>query len=161
MDLAPLRKGIYEAQMTKLVQLLLAPSDVFIDIGGNEGYFSVIASSRVSNEPVHCVEHQSRLLSILHKNFELNGSKVILHETSISDEDGHLDLFLRTPTNRRIQHAPPLEVGITSGGGSIHNPRFVLSEELDRQSKAYQDRLRGSENSRRRGGQSCTEWNTG
>jgi FkbM family methyltransferase len=94
-----LRNGIYEAQMTKLVQLVLGPSDVFIDIGANEGYFSVIASSQLSNGAVHCIEPQSRLLGILRKNFELNGSRVILHETAISDQDGHLDLFLRPSTN--------------------------------------------------------------
>src|ERR1700722_6804635 len=94
-----LRDRTHEARMTTLVQLLLGPSDVFIDIGANEGYFSVIASSQVPNGAVHCIEPQSRLLGILHKNFELNGSNVILHETAISDQDGRLDLFLRPSTN--------------------------------------------------------------
>ncbi|MGI0480748.1 hypothetical protein ACN4EE_08150 [Geminocystis sp. CENA526] len=48
-----LSKGIYEPQMTQLLYLLLRDSDTFIDIGGNEGYFSIIASSLVKNSLVH------------------------------------------------------------------------------------------------------------
>src|SRR5687767_9222133 len=39
-----LRDKIYEPQVTSFVQQLLLPGDVFIDLGANEGYFSVIAS---------------------------------------------------------------------------------------------------------------------
>lgn len=94
-----LRQGMHERQMTRLVQLLLRPSDVFIDIGGNEGYFSVIAASQTTGGAVHCIEPQSRLQPILRKNFELNGSQVILHRTAISNQDGYVDLFLRPSTN--------------------------------------------------------------
>lgn len=94
-----LRDGIHEEQLTKLVQLVLRPSDVFIDIGANEGYFSVIAASQVSNGAVHSIEPQTRLQCVLRKNFELNGSNSIVHRTAISDREGYLDMFLRPSTN--------------------------------------------------------------
>lgn len=94
-----MRDGIHERHMTSLVELLLRPSDVFIDIGANEGYFSVVAASQVGDGAVHCIEPQGRLQEILRKNFELNGSKVLVHQTAISNEDGYVNLFLRPSTN--------------------------------------------------------------
>jgi len=94
-----MRDGTHEPQMTRLLQLLLRPADVFVDVGANEGYFSVIAASLVQEGAVHSIEPQSRLQGFLRKNLELNGSKTIVHETAISNRDGHLDLFLRPSTN--------------------------------------------------------------
>src|ERR1043166_4405466 len=90
---------VHEPQMTQLLLTLLRPSDAFIDIGGNEGYFSVIAASQVRGGAVHCIEPQGRLQGVLQKNFELNGVKVALHQTAISGHDGELELFLRPSTN--------------------------------------------------------------
>jgi len=95
-----LRDGAHEEQMTRLVQLLLRPSDVFIDIGANEGYFSVLAASQVPDGAVHSIEPQARLQEILKQNCELNGSNVmLLHQTAISNRDGHMNLYLRPSTN--------------------------------------------------------------
>ncbi len=94
-----MENGVHERHMTRLVQLLLRPSDVFIDIGGNEGYFSVVAASLIGDGAVHCIEPQSRLQAILRKNFELNGSKVLAYQTAMSNENGYVDLFLRPSTN--------------------------------------------------------------
>ncbi len=91
--------GVYEPHMTRLLLTLLRPSDTFIDIGGHEGYFSVIAASKVPNGAVHCIEPQSRLQESLRKNFALNGSHVSVHSCAVSDRDGHVDLFLRPSTN--------------------------------------------------------------
>jgi predicted methyltransferase len=63
--IALLRDGIYEPQMTKLLYTLLRPSDTFLDVGGNEGYFSVIASTLVPDGAVHCIEPQERLHPVL------------------------------------------------------------------------------------------------
>jgi FkbM family methyltransferase len=91
--------GVHEPTLTRLVLTLLRPSDVFVDIGGNEGYFSVIAAACVGPGAVHCIEPQSRLREHLKRNFELNGAEVTLHELAIADRDGSVDLFLRPSTN--------------------------------------------------------------
>jgi FkbM family methyltransferase len=91
--------GEYEPQMSKLLVMLLRSSDVFVDIGGHEGYFSVIAASRVVDGMVHCIEPQSRLLPLLQTNFKLNRSNVVIHQCAASNHDGHADLFLRPSTN--------------------------------------------------------------
>lgn len=94
-----LSTGIYEADLTRILMTLVRPLDVFVDLGGNEGYFSVIAASQIAGGAVHCVEPQRRLREPLQRNFELNGSKVIIHECAVSNEDGYVDLFLRPSTN--------------------------------------------------------------
>jgi len=95
-----MRYGIHETQMTKLLYALLRPSDTFLDVGGNEGYFSVIASTLVPDGAVHCIEPQQRLHSVLRKHFELNGSTMaVAHRTALSDRDGSADLFVRPSTN--------------------------------------------------------------
>lgn len=95
-----LHQGIYEPQMTRLLELVLRPSDTFIDVGGNEGYFSIIASSLVSNGKVHCIEPQTRLESIIRENIRINyADRVIIHRVALSDKEGRIELFLRPSTN--------------------------------------------------------------
>src|SRR5919199_6399489 len=57
-------EGLHEPQMCKLFELILRPGDCVIDVGGNEGYFSVLASALVKHGQVHCIEPQSRLQPI-------------------------------------------------------------------------------------------------
>jgi FkbM family methyltransferase len=91
--------GEYEPDMTRLLVAVLRPSDTFVDIGGNEGYFSVIGASLVPHGVVHCFEPQSRLFQLLQTNFDLNRAKVIIHQVAVSNKNGHVDLFLRPSTN--------------------------------------------------------------
>ncbi|MDZ7962636.1 MAG: FkbM family methyltransferase [Aulosira sp. DedQUE10] len=95
-----LTQGVYELQMTKLLQLVLHPSDIFVDLGGNEGYFSVIASSLVKDGKVHCIEPQSRLQPILQENIKINNANAVkVHRVAISSNQGEVTLFLRPSTN--------------------------------------------------------------
>jgi FkbM family methyltransferase len=94
-----LRSGFYEPELTELVLKLLRPGDVFIDAGGNEGYFAVLAA-RVGCAKVHCVEPQTRLLPVIRRNLEINSvSSVSLYPVALSSSDGHTRLFLRPTTN--------------------------------------------------------------
>jgi FkbM family methyltransferase len=95
-----LRQGIYESQMTQLLELLLNPGDVFVDIGGNEGYFSIIASSLVQNGKVHCIEPQSRLQKVIQENIGINSAhSIVIHPIAVSNQEGEVVLFLRPSIN--------------------------------------------------------------
>lgn len=95
-----LSEGIYESSMTRLLQTLLRPNDSFLDVGGNEGYFSVIASSLVQNGCVYCIEPQSRLQTIITENIKINKSQnVKLYHLALSEQPQEIDLFLRPSTN--------------------------------------------------------------
>ncbi|KYC36863.1 hypothetical protein WA1_45210 [Scytonema hofmannii PCC 7110] len=94
-----LRTSVHEPQMTKLLELVLQPSDTFVDLGGNEGYFSVIASSLVGDGKVHCIEPQSRLNSIIQENIRVNSAtSIVIHRIAISNKEGEVTLFLRPST---------------------------------------------------------------
>src|SRR6185436_8485011 len=52
--------GAHEFETTHVVQSRLKPSDVFIDIGANVGYFSVLAGRQLTHGQVIAVEPSSR-----------------------------------------------------------------------------------------------------
>ncbi|MEX0643451.1 MAG: FkbM family methyltransferase [Pirellulales bacterium] len=80
----------YEPAMTDTLRRYLKPGGVFVDVGANEGYFSVLASCIVGpSGRVIAVEPQSRLQEVLRENFRLNGlTNVSLVQAAVSNEDG-------------------------------------------------------------------------
>jgi len=93
-------QGVYEPAMTHLVKGILRPGDVFVDVGGNEGYFSVIASGCVSDGSVLCIEPQSRLLPIIEANAHLNNvTSIAVEQVALADVEGKIKLYLRPSTN--------------------------------------------------------------
>jgi FkbM family methyltransferase len=98
--LALLREQIYERRMTEVLQILLKQGDTFIDIGANEGYFSILASSMVLDGKVYCIEPQRRLQPVLRENIRINSARAIsVHSIAMSSQEGRVELFLRPSTN--------------------------------------------------------------
>jgi FkbM family methyltransferase len=95
-----LSRGIFESDLTEVVGTLLRPGDTFVDVGGNEGYFSILAGSKVKDGLVFCIEPQRRLLSVIERNIELNSVPAVsIHNVALSDNRGFAELFLRPSTN--------------------------------------------------------------
>ena len=68
-----MRHGMYEPELTEYFRRTLTAGETFIDIGANEGYFSVLAGSLVGSEGrVMAVEPQQRLQERLQANFAAN-----------------------------------------------------------------------------------------
>jgi FkbM family methyltransferase len=68
-----LHEGEYEPQTTDLIIDNLNEGDTFIDLGGNEGYYSILASDKVGKRgKVFCIEPQSRLWDVISKNINKN-----------------------------------------------------------------------------------------
>jgi FkbM family methyltransferase len=93
--------GEYEPEMRRTLERFLAPGCVFVDIGANEGYFSVMGRKLVGgNGKVVAVEPQSRLLPILQENFRLNGVTAIqLVHGAVSNAPGKARLHISPDTN--------------------------------------------------------------
>lgn len=93
--------GVYEQSLVKTLQNYLKPGDIFIDLGANEGYFSVIASQIVGETGrVIAIEPQLRLQPILHRNFNLNScnnAKVL--PVAVSDKSGKASVHLSSNMN--------------------------------------------------------------
>ena len=96
-----LKSGVYEPEMLRIIETYLKPGNIFIDMGANEGYFSVIASKIVGNDGrIIAVEPQSRLQPIIKKNIGLNECEnVTLVSAAISDSSEILTLHLSPDIN--------------------------------------------------------------
>jgi FkbM family methyltransferase len=123
--------GNYEPQTTAILSRFLQPGGVFIDMGANEGYFSVVASRLVGAEgTVISVEPQSRLQSVIQANLAANrSSNVRLVRCVVSDRTGNVELSLSPDTHtgssslfRQTKYTLPTE----------EVPSFSLGDFLDR-----------------------------
>ena len=94
-------EGVYEKCMISTLEKHLSPGAVFVDVGANEGYFSVLASALVgASGRVLAIEPQSRLQAVLQQNFELNRcSNITLISLAVSDAENTAELYLTPDTN--------------------------------------------------------------
>ena len=68
------RRGEHEPAMRETIERWLPLGGVFVDLGANEGYFSVLGALRCgANGRVLAIEPQQRLLPVITRNAELNG----------------------------------------------------------------------------------------
>jgi len=91
----------YEPDMIDSVERILKKGDVFLDIGANEGFFSIVASKSVGKYgKVVCIEPQSRLQSTILRNISENQlDNINLLQRAISDEIGTATLSLSPDMN--------------------------------------------------------------
>ncbi len=110
--------GHYEPDMMATVAQLLQEGDTFLDIGGNEGYFSVLAAQHVGDSGrVICIEPQSRLQPVLSRHVAENAADTIeVIQVAIADQVGMATLSLSPDINtgssglfRTTAYATPVE----------------------------------------------------
>jgi FkbM family methyltransferase len=90
----------YEMQMSSLVKGLMRKDDVFVDVGANEGFFSVLASLASGGGRVFALEPQSRLVPVIEENLRLNGCRnATVSHLALSDRTGTATLHLQASTN--------------------------------------------------------------
>jgi FkbM family methyltransferase len=90
-------EGIWEPFETSLVLSLLRAGDVFVDVGANIGYFSVLAASVVGAQgAVFAFEPEPDNCRLLRANAEFNGLDhcITVIEAALSDAAGQGQLFL-------------------------------------------------------------------
>jgi len=105
--------------MVNTLRSLLREGDTFLDIGANEGYFSIIAAQIVGRSgKVISIEPQTRLQSVLFRNIFENGAyNVNVFQRVISDSIGSATLSLAPDVNagssgvfRATKYAVPTEL---------------------------------------------------
>ena len=96
-----IESGEYEPDMYQTLQYFLKPSNIFLDVGANEGYFCVAGAKFVGvSGKVIGVEPQRRLQPILSKNFELNQvENVTIVNSAISNIKGSAEIHISPDTN--------------------------------------------------------------
>jgi FkbM family methyltransferase len=122
------RFGVYEFAVSELVRRYLKPADVFVDVGANIGYYTIIAGAIVGQSGlVHAFEPSSRVRARLERNVALNGmSHVSIHREAVSSDSG---------TVRLIESADGKNDGlayVTASGDAVGTEvRSVRLDELD------------------------------
>jgi FkbM family methyltransferase len=83
-----LYKGLYEEKTIKLIDRLLKPGDVFLDVGGHVGQFSLMASKKVcSSGKVIVVEANPITFGSLLTNINLNNCNNVLPVLGFASSD--------------------------------------------------------------------------
>ena len=96
-----LNDGEYEKEMTDHILSNLDEGDVFVDLGANEGYFSILASKKVKAQGrVFSIEPQIRLWPVILNNIQLNRlDNVTLMPYAISAKPDKIKLILSPSIN--------------------------------------------------------------
>jgi FkbM family methyltransferase len=103
-----LAAGEYEPHVCAVVDRVLGPGAVFVDVGANIGFFSLRAAARVGvGGHVHAVEASARNADLLRRSVAENGfGNVTVHHVAASDRAGELAVISNPlDTNSRVSAA--------------------------------------------------------
>ena len=127
-------EGIWEPYETSLVLSLLRAGDVFVDVGANIGYFTVLAASVVGEGgAVFAFEPDPDNFRLLQANTGLNGlhGRVIAVEAGLAADAGDGRLFL-SEDNLGDHQIYATEDGRSSLAISLYNGSQYLAGKLAR-----------------------------
>ncbi|MEU7204395.1 FkbM family methyltransferase [Streptomyces sp. NPDC045470] len=93
--------GVWEPHLTRWLERRLRPGDVFVDVGANIGYYSLLASRLVGEKgAVVALEASSDFHRVLRKQVALNGcGNVRAVNAAISDREEMLTFILASSHN--------------------------------------------------------------
>lgn len=97
-----LRDGFFEREVTDLFRAILRPGDVLVDVGANEGYFSMVGAGLVGEQGrVVAIEPQERLHPVIRENIRLNDfcGRVALEKCALMEKAGTVELHLTPDVN--------------------------------------------------------------
>jgi FkbM family methyltransferase len=94
--------GVWEPAITALVRSHLKPGDVFVDVGANVGYYSLLAAQAVGDTGhVIAFEPSPTVRGRLAANIDRNGlgARITVHGVAAGAAPGSVTMFLATPDN--------------------------------------------------------------
>lgn len=93
--------GAWEPHLTYWIQHALKPGEIFVDVGANVGYFSLLASRLVGPEGrVIAIEASPRICAMLKANIAADGARNIeVHGCAASDSRGIVSVFQSDESN--------------------------------------------------------------
>lgn len=94
--------GVWEPAITALVRSHLKPGHVFVDVGANVGYYSLLAAQAVGDTGhVIAFEPSPTVRGQLAANIDRNGlgGRITVHPVAAGSKAGTTTVFLATPDN--------------------------------------------------------------
>lgn len=142
--------GNYEPQETRFVLQTLAPGDVFVDIGANLGWFTILAADRVGSAgQVHAFEPGSLTRGLLQRSVDDNGfgDRVQIHSVALGDapRQGHLLSDPAARSHGGLHMAPAGDAGSAGFAGQDVDVRPLDALAIDRRVKLIKMDVEGSE----------------
>ena len=109
--------GTWEPSLTSFLRSTLRPGDVFVDIGANVGYFTLLAARSVGpSGHVVALEAMPRTAAKLRANVAANAlSHVEVLACAASDADGEIEIFSGPETNLGRSSTAPVRDGSPAG----------------------------------------------
>lgn len=92
--------GFHHLQEMLYLRRRLTPDMGFVDVGANQGEFSLYAASRLREGQVISFEPVTKLRQVLIDNIQLNGFRTVeVHAFGLSDKKGSLPIYTSTETD--------------------------------------------------------------
>lgn len=92
--------GHYEKELGDLIKKVLKPGDVFVDIGANIGYFSLLAANYQPTAKIISIEPAKSVFEKLKGNISVNNfQNIIPVNAAVGEINEEKDLFLSSPDN--------------------------------------------------------------
>jgi len=92
--------GYYEKELGELLKKMLRSNDVFIDIGANIGYFSLLSATISPSVKVISFEPVQELFQKMNENFSINDSKnIVAVNAAVGEMKEQRQLYLSAPDN--------------------------------------------------------------
>jgi FkbM family methyltransferase len=122
--------GFWEPNISAAIEAILRPGDVFVDVGANVGYETLLGAHLVGNYGrVVAIEASPSTCEILERNLRENRtSNVRLVAAAVSDDPGEILLYEGSPINRGT--ATTVQSANTTGRESHTVPCLPLDQIL-------------------------------
>jgi FkbM family methyltransferase len=124
--------GVWEPDLTYWIQDRLKPGDIFVDVGANVGYFTLLAARSVGQDGRSvAIEASPSILELLNENLEINhiGSRVRTVNLAAADRQGTLTVYAGPRANLGLTTMVPnedLRIETTVGARALKD---ILTEE--------------------------------
>ena len=97
--------GERELEQKFIIEKLLEPKSVVLDLGSNIGYYALIIMKKIDNKNIILVEPSKSNLELLKKNLHLNNyQNVEIHLAAISDSNSKKQFYLSEMSNLNSFH---------------------------------------------------------
>ncbi|MGB4850480.1 MAG: FkbM family methyltransferase [Saprospiraceae bacterium] len=91
--------GLHHLNEILFLRRTLSSDMIFIDVGANQGEFSVYASSKLTNGRVLAFEPVSKIRSLLRENQRINNLQNLeIYDFGLSDQEGSLPIYTTSDT---------------------------------------------------------------